>query len=110
MNNLRMRKDNLLLRVLELDKVSAGGIHLVAGKPGRARTLSAQVVSKGELVDDKIEGVDIGDRVVISSLAGQDLSYDSDGHTLSGLEIGVDYRAVRADEVLCVLGDEVSYG
>ena len=53
----------------------------MAGKPGRARTLSAQVVSKGELVDDKIEGVDIGDRVVISSLAGQDLSYDSDGHT-----------------------------
>lgn len=55
------------------------------------------------------EKLPVGSRVVISSLAGQDLSYNSDGHTLPGLEIGVDYRIVRADELLCILGEEVTY-
>jgi len=106
-----MRNDNILLQILEQEKLSPGGLHLVQGNPQKQRTLAGKVLAKGPKVND-ILGDQLGleDRVVVSSLAGQDLSYDSDGHTLTGLELGVDYRVVRADEVLCVLDDEVSYG
>jgi co-chaperonin GroES (HSP10) len=110
-NSLRMRNDNILLQILEQEKLSPGGLHLVQGNPQKQRTLAGKVLAKGPKVDDMLgDQLGLEDRVVVSSLAGQDLSYDSDGHTLTGLELGVDYRVVRADEVLCVLDDEVSYG
>ena len=110
-NLLRMRNDNILLQILEQEKLSPGGLHLVQGNPQKQRTLAGKVLAKGPKVNDILgDQLGLDDRVVVSSLAGQDLSYDSDGHTLMGLELGVDYRVVRADEVLCVLDDEVSYG
>ena len=110
-NSLRMRNDNILLQILEQEKLSPGGLHLVQGNPQKQRTLAGKVLAKGPKVNDILgDQLGLDDRVVVSSLAGQDLSYDSDGHTLTGLELGVDYRVVRADEVLCVLGDGVSYG
>ena len=93
---LRPLHDRVIVKRLEEDKKTAGGILIpdsAAEKPLRAEVVS---VGPGKRTDDgKVHALDVkkGDKVLIGKYSGSEVSVD-----------GNDYVILTEDEVLAVVG------
>ncbi len=89
---LKPMADNVLLKSSETETTTASGIILA----GNAKEKSGiyQVVSAGPGTKDVTMLVKAGDKVVVSSFAGNDVKLD-----------GVDYKFVKQDDILAIVTD-----
>ena len=88
--------DRVLVRRLEAEEKTAGGILLPESakeKPKEGKVIS---VGEGRTLDNGEKStfsVKKGDRVVFSSYAGTEVKYE-----------GVEYLIMREDDILCIIG------
>ena len=88
--------DNVLVKRLEAEEVTAGGIVLPESAKEKPREGTVIAVGEGRILDDGRRNelqVKVNDRVIFSSYAGTEIDVG-----------GVDYLIVREDEVLAIVG------
>jgi co-chaperonin GroES (HSP10) len=109
---IRATQDNVVVRLLPLPRLSAGGIH-IPQTAGRRRTgvREAEVlaVGPGHHRDSGFGGlvpttVMVGEVVLVDEFAGQDYSFDNyRPRQNKGADLGGELRIVREDEIHAVL-------
>ena len=118
---MRCYADNVLIRLEPLDKVSAGGIHLVPSKPGAKEHRTAIVIESGKGYQRPCCGAFIpnetkpGDRVIVEAYAGDKLDYSIDISEPRRNKIPDfdsfdgdrgEYRVCRESEIIAVIESE----
>ena len=96
MSNIKPLHDRVVIKRMEEEKISAGGIVIpdsAAEKPLKGEVIA---VGEGKVLDSgalRTPKVKVGDKVVFGKYAGTEIRYD-----------GVDILIVKEDDVFAILG------
>lgn len=93
--NVRPLKDRLIVRRLEEEQKTAGGLYIPDTAKEKPQEGEVVAVGPGRLLDDgKVHPLEVkvGDRVLFSKYAGQEIKIE-----------GEEYLIVKEDDVSCIL-------
>ena len=96
MSNIKPLHDRVVVKPIEADEISAGGIVIpdsAAEKPIKGQVVA---VGEGKVLDNgnvRAPKVKVGDQVLFGKYSGTEVKLD-----------GVEYLVVREDDILAILG------